>query len=196
MDSQKTHWTIDPNHSEVQFKVKHLAISNVSGTFKLFTGNVQVENENFNNALIHFEIDTNSVDTNNAERDNHLKSPVFFDTENFPKILFEGNLKETDGDFYLEGELTILKTTKNIKLEAQITGIGTGRFGDTRAGFEMNGKINRRDFGLNFGLLTEAGSLVVGEDVKLHFDIQLIRQALPSPQPLKQRYILTLFGKH
>ena len=181
-EGQKTKWTIDRNHSEVQFKVKHLAISNVSGTFKLFSGDVQVENENFNNALIQFELDTNSIDTNNSERDNHLKSPVFFDTENFPKILFDGNLKETEGDFSLEGELTILKTTKNIKLEVQFTGSGTGRFGDTRAGFEINGKINRKDFGLNFGLLTEAGSLVVGEDVKLHFDIQLIRQALPTPQ--------------
>jgi polyisoprenoid-binding protein YceI len=181
-ESKQTNWTIDRNHSEVQFKVKHLAISNVSGTFKLFTGNVQVENDDFNNALIHFEIDTNSIDTNNTERDNHLKSPVFFDTENFPKILFDGNLKETDGDFTLEGQLTILKTTKKVKLEAQLTGVGTGRFGDTRAGFEINGKINRRDFGLNFGLLTEAGSLVVGDDVKLHFDIQLIGEAVPAPQ--------------
>jgi polyisoprenoid-binding protein YceI len=177
--SKKTKWTIDSNHSEVQFKVKHLAISNVSGTFKLFNGDVQTEDENFSNALIHFEIDTNSVDTNNTERDNHLKSPVFFDAENFPKILFDGNLRETDGDFSLEGELTILKTTKNVKLEAQFSGIGEGRFGDKRAGFEVNGKINRKDFGLNFGLLTEAGSLVVGDDVKLHFDIQLIKQAPP-----------------
>ena len=90
MDSQKTHWTIDSNHSEVQFKVKHLAISNVSGTFKLFTGNVQVENENFNNALIHFEIDTNSVDTNNDERDNHLKSPVFLIQKTFRKSCLKG----------------------------------------------------------------------------------------------------------
>jgi polyisoprenoid-binding protein YceI len=178
--SKKTKWAIDANHSEVQFKVKHMAISNVSGTFKLFNGDVQTEDENFSNALIHFEIDTNSVDTNNTERDNHLKSPVFFDAENFPKILFDGNLRETDGDFSLAGELTILKTTKNVKLDAQFSGIGAGRFGDTRAGFEINGKINRRDFGLNFGLLTEAGSLVVGDDVKLHFDIQLIKQAQPQ----------------
>jgi polyisoprenoid-binding protein YceI len=183
-ESKKTNWTIDRNHSEVQFKVKHLAISNVSGTFKLFTGEVQVENESFNNALIHFEIDTNSIDTNNSERDNHLKSPVFFDTENFPKIMFDGNLKETDGDFSLEGQLTILKTTKKVKLEAQLSGIGAGRFGDRRAGFEINGKINRRDFGLNFGLLTETGNLVVGDDVKLHFDIQLVGEAVSSLQAI------------
>jgi polyisoprenoid-binding protein YceI len=180
MDGKKTTWAIDQNHSEVQFKVKHLAISNVSGHFKKFAGDAQAENDNFNNALIHFEIDTNSVDTNNAERDNHLRSPAFFDTENFPKILFNGILKETDGDFNLEGELTILKMTKIIKLEVQFTGSGMGRFGDTRAGFEINGKINRKDFGLNFGLLTEAGNLVVGEDIKLHFDIELIKQELPS----------------
>jgi polyisoprenoid-binding protein YceI len=169
-------WVIDPNHSLVQFKVKHLALSNVSGTFKIFSGNVKTEKEGFNNAEVYFEIDTDSIDTNNSERDSFLKSPQFFNAEIFPKISFNGSLQEDGDTFQLLGELTILETTKNIKMATEYTGLATGRFGDTRAGFEVNGKINRKEFGLNFNLLTEAGSLVVGEEIKLHFDIQLIRQ--------------------
>jgi polyisoprenoid-binding protein YceI len=172
----KQKWTVDPNHSEVQFKVKHLAISNVAGTFKIFNGDVQTENEDFNNAEIRFEIDANSVDTNNDTRDTDLKSPSFLDTQKFPNIIFNGSLKKINDDYKLEGDLKILETTKIIEMDVEYTGIGKGRFGDTRAGFEVNGKISRKEFGLTFGLLTEAGSLVVGEEIKLHFDIQLIKQ--------------------
>jgi polyisoprenoid-binding protein YceI len=177
-NSTNTFWTIDPMHSVAQFKVKHLAVSNVTGNFNIFKGNLETENENFNNAKINFEIDTNSVDTNNGERDNHLKSEIFFNSEQFPKILFNGLLQKTDDSFELIGDLTILETTKKIELNAAFTGVGQGRFGDTRAGFEIDGKLNRKDYGLNFGLLTDMGSLVVGEEVKLHFDIQVIKQAV------------------
>jgi len=172
----KTIWTIDHNHSIVQFKVKHLAVSNVSGNFNAFSGNLETDNETFADSAIYFEIDTNSVDTNNSERDGHLRSPHFFDAAKFPKITFKGTLQNAAGEFLLVGELTILETTKTVNLNVEFTGTGTGRFGDTRAGFEINGKLNRKDYGLNFGLLTEAGSLVVGEEIKLHCDIQLIRQ--------------------
>ncbi len=175
-EKAKSNWTIDPNHSEIQFKVKHLAISNVSGTFKVFSGVVKSGSEDFNNAEINFEIDTNSIDTNNTGRDNHLKSPTFFDAQKFPKILFNGFIQKQDDDYKLEGDLTILETSKSFKMNVEFTGIGTGRFGDIRAGFEVSGKINRKDFGLSFGLLTEAGSLVMGEEVKLHGDIQIIKQ--------------------
>ena len=171
-------WTIDPVHSIVQFKVKHLAISNVTGNFKSFKGEFQTDNEDFNGAIIHFEIDTNSVSTNNKERDNHLKSDAFFDCEKFPKILFEGSLRKSEDDFELIGALTMLETTKTVKLIAEHTGSGQGRFGDTRAGFEIDGKLHRKEYGLNFGLLTDTGNLIVGEEVKLHFDIQLIKQSL------------------
>ena len=172
----KAKWKIDPNHSEVQFKVKHLMVSNISGTFKLFNGEVQSESEDFNNAEISFEIETNSIYTNQEERDTHLKSPLFLDTNKFPKIIFNGSLKKKDSNYELEGELTLCAVKKVVRMEAEFTGIGKGRFGDIRAGFEVNGTINRKDFGLNFNLLTEAGSLVVGEEIKLHFDIQLIKQ--------------------
>lgn len=173
---EKAKWKIDPNHSEVQFKVKHLMISNVSGTFKVFNGDVESENDDFNNAKITFEIDTNSIDTNQAERDTHLKSPLFLDTEKFPKILFDGSLQKKSDHYELNGALTLCAVTKNIKMEVEFTGTGKGRFGETRAGFEVNGKINRKDFGLNFKLLTDTGSVVVGEEIKLHFDVQLLKQ--------------------
>lgn len=171
-----SNWKVDHNHSEVQFKVKHLAISNVSGTFKIFNGSVEAENPDFSNAKIKFEIDTNSIHTNNLERDGFLQSPNFLNIEKFPKISFIGILKKFNGDFKLEGELTILATTKRIVMNAEQTGEGVGRFDDIRAGLEVNGKINRKDFGLELGLLTETGNLVVGEEIKLHFDIQIIKQ--------------------
>ncbi|HXB13488.1 MAG TPA: YceI family protein [Bacteroidia bacterium] len=173
----KTKWAVDPNHSEVQFKVKHLMISNVSGTFKIFKGEVESESEDFNNAQIRFEVDTNSIDTNHEERNGHLKSPLFLNTEKFPRILFEGILKKKDENYELDGEITLCGVKKGLKLEVEHTGIGMGRFGDTRAGFEVNGKINRKDFGMNMALATEAGNLVVGEEIKLHFDIELLKQA-------------------
>jgi polyisoprenoid-binding protein YceI len=174
-DNIKTTWTIDPNHSEVQFKVKHLMISNVSGTFNTFSGNVQNESNDFNNAEIHFEIDSNSVDTNLAERDSHLKSPLFLDVEKYPTITFHGFLHKKDSRYTLEGDLTLCAVKKPVTLDVDLNGTGEGRFGDTRAGFEANGKINRKDFGIHFSLLTEAGNMVVGEDINLHFDIQLLR---------------------
>jgi len=169
-------WTVDTNHSQVQFRVKHLGIANVAGTFKTFKGEVQTENEDFNPAEISFEIEAASLDTKLEERDNFLKSPQFLDIQNFPKILFTGILKRDSGKDEIEGELTIRDTKRIVKLEAEFTGIGQGRFNDIRAGFEVTGKINRKDFGLTFNIFTEAGSLVIGEEVKLHFDIELIKQ--------------------
>ena len=173
--SQK--WVIDPNHSQVQFKVKHLMISTVSGTFKKFSGEALAESEDFNNTKVHFEIDTNSIDTNHEERDGHLKSPLFLNTAQYPKITFEGLLQKSGDNYKLAGNLTLCAVTKSITMDVEHTGMGKGRFNDTRAGFEANGKINRKDFGLNFALMTEAGNLVVGEEIKLHLDVQLIQQA-------------------
>lgn len=171
-----TVWAIDPIHSVVQFKVKHLAISNVTGNFNVFEGDFNTENKDFDDANIHFEMDTDSVNTNNKERDNHLKSDAFFDSQRFPKILFEGSLQKSEDDLEVIGQLTMLKTTKTIKLVAEHTGNGEGRFGDLRVGFEIDGKLNRKDYGLNFDILTSTGNLIVGEEIKLHFDIQLVKQ--------------------
>jgi polyisoprenoid-binding protein YceI len=170
-------WTIDTGHSEVQFKVKHLAISNIAGTFKMFSGNVKSGNEDFNNAEVECIIDADSLDTNNVQRDKDLKSDVFLDTQRFPTITFVGTLKKNAGDYVLTGDLTIRGIVKKVALPTEFTGIGIGRFNDERAGFEVDGKINRKDFGLTWNMLTETGGLIVGEDIKLHFDIELTKQA-------------------
>jgi polyisoprenoid-binding protein YceI len=175
-NTNKTNWAIDANHSQIQFKVKHLMISNVSGTFKKFSGTVSSPNNDFTDAEINFEIDSNSVDTNQPERDTHLKSPLFLNTEKFPQIIFKGQLQKTNGAHQLVGNLTLCDATKNISMPVTFNGIGIGRFNDTRAGFELNSTINRKDFGLNFSLLTDTGSIVVGEEIKLYMDIQLIQQ--------------------
>jgi polyisoprenoid-binding protein YceI len=165
-------WIIDAGHSEIQFKVKHLAISNVAGTFKMFKG--EVEGENFDNAKVQCIIDVSSLDTNNAQRDKDLKSDVFFDAQQFPVITFDGLLLKDE----LVGELTIRGVVKRVTMNASFTGTGKGRFNDERAGFEVDGKINRKDFGLSFNMLTETGSFVVGEEIKLHFDVEIIKQTL------------------
>ena len=173
----KTKWIVDPKHSEVQFKVRHLAISNVSGTFKIFQGEVQSEGDDFNNASIHFEMESDSIDTNLPERDGFLKSDNFLNIQKFPKLIFDGKLLKKEESYELDGELTIRETKKGIKMEVEHTGRGMGRFNDYRAGFELNGKISRKDFGLVFNMVTEAGSLIMGEEIKLHCDIEIIRQA-------------------
>jgi polyisoprenoid-binding protein YceI len=173
--AEKTKWIIDPGHSEVQFKIKHLGITNVNGKFNTFQGEALCTNEDFSNTEIHAVIQAGSIDTNNAQRDTHLKSPDFFDAEKFPIIKFDGRLRKDDDDYVLAGELTIRETKKSVELKAEFSGTETGRFGDKRAGFEVTGKINRKDFGLTWNILAEGGGFVVGEDIKLHFDIQLVK---------------------
>lgn len=166
-----TQWNIDPGHSQIGFKVKHLGIANVSGYFRKFSGTVQAANDDFKNATVSFTLEVQSIDTNNAERDGHLTSPIFFDAAQFPTISFNGVLANDT----LTGDLTILHTTRPVSLQVEHTGTGIGRFNDHRAGFELSGKVNRKDFGLTFHLLNEAGNLIVGDDVKLSGEIELIR---------------------
>jgi len=172
-----TKWLIDTGHSQVQFKVKHLAIANVAGTFKMFKGEVQTINGDFGDAKVSCIIDAASIDTNNERRDNDLRSQDFFNTAQFPEIIFEGQLIKKDNTYELAGNLTIRGIVRHAVMAAQYTGAGKGRFGDSRAGFEITGKVNRKDFGLSWNLLTETGSFVIGEEIKLSFDIELILQA-------------------
>ncbi len=172
----KTTWGIDPTHTEVQFKVKHLVISTVTGFFKKFSGSVESETEDFDGATVTFNIDANSIDTNQADRDNHLKSADFFSTEQYPSLDFTGTLKKVKGeDFKLTGPLTLRGTTKNIELDVEFGGIMVDPWGNTKAGFEINGKFNRKDFGLSWNALTEAGGMVVSEEVKLHINVELAK---------------------
>lgn len=171
-------WNIDPMHSEVLFKVKHLVISTVTGNFKNYEGTITTKSENnFDDADVAFSLDVNSISTNQTDRDNHLKSPEFFDAEKFSKIKFtNGKLLKKDGDNYsLNGHLTIKETTQPVSLDVTLGGISKDSYGNTKAGFEINGKINRKDFGITWNALTEAGGLTVSEDVKLDINIQVAK---------------------
>ena len=180
MDNQvatKTRWAIDPSHSEVQFKVKHLVISTVTGYFKEFNGSFEA-GENFENADINFEIKTDSINTNNADRDAHLKSDDFFNAEQFPSITFKGISfeKKSEDEYTLNGDLTIRDNTNPISLNVEFGGIMVDPYGQTKAGFEITGKLNRKDYGLTWGAVTEAGGVVVGDDIKLHVNVQFTKQ--------------------
>lgn len=173
----KTTWGIDTTHSEVQFKVKHLVIATVTGSFKKFSGSVETENENdFDNATVTFSIDANSIDTNQPDRDKHLKSPDFFNAEEFPTIDFSGKLKKVGENIYvLNGPLNIRGNSKAIDLNVEYGGTIKDPWGNIKAGFEISGKINRKEFGLTWNAATETGGLVVGDDVKLHINVELAK---------------------
>ncbi|MEI9919379.1 MAG: YceI family protein [Bacteroidota bacterium] len=173
----KTKWGVDASHSEVQFKVKHLVISTVTGFFKKFTGGIESESDDFNGAKVNFSIDVNSIDTNVTDRDGHLKSPDFFAAEQYPTIEFKNGVlkKKSDDEYTLKGDLTIRNTTLPVELAVNFNGIAADPWGNTRAGFEINGKVNRKDFGLGWGAVTEAGNIVVADDVKLHFNVEVIK---------------------
>ncbi len=171
-----TKWGIDTTHTEVQFKVKHLVIATVTGTFKKFSGSVESETEDFDGASVNFSLDVTSIDTNQADRDAHLKSPDFFAAEQYPTVDFTGILKNISGnDFKLDGELTMRGTTKSVVLDVEFGGIMVDPWGNTKAGFEINGKVNRKDFGLSWNAITEAGGMVVSEEVKLHINAELAK---------------------
>lgn len=174
-----TKWAIDTAHSEINFKVKHLVISTVTGKFKAFDASVETDNEDFEDAAITFEADVNSIDTNNADRDAHLKSDDFFNAEEHPKLAFEStSFKHLgEGQYKLLGNLTIRGNTKPVELDAVYGGTVTDPYGNTKAGFEVTGKINRKEFGLKWNGVTEAGNLVVSEDVKLDLNVQFTEEA-------------------
>jgi len=174
-----TTWVIDPTHSEVQFKVKHLMITTVTGSFNIFNASVQTEDEDFSKAKISFTADVDSISTGNADRDGHLKTADFFDAAAYPQIKFVATKYENvdnDGSYELYGDLTLHGVTKNIKLDVEFGGVVEDAYGNTKAGFTINGKINRKDFGLAWSAVTEAGGVVVSDEVRIASEIQLIKQ--------------------
>lgn len=172
-------YKIDGAHSEVSFKVKHLMITNVTGNFTKFDGTMESSKDDFSDAVISFEADVASISTNNEQRDGHLKGDDFFAADQFPKLTFTSTeLKKTGDDEYkLIGDLTIRGTTKKIELAVEYGGSTTDPYGQFKVGFEVNGKINRKDFGLVWSAVTEAGSVMLSDEVKLLLSIQFIKQA-------------------
>ncbi|MCR9080939.1 MAG: YceI family protein [Cyclobacteriaceae bacterium] len=169
-------WVIDPTHSEVSFKVKHLVISTVTGFFKKFEGAAESESDDFDGASVSFTADIDSIDTNQGDRDNHLKSADFFDAANHPKLSFSGRISKNGGDYQLVGDLEIRGTKKEVTLDVDFGGVAGDPYGQTKAGFEIEGKINRKEFGLTWSAVTEAGSVVVSDQVRLMLSVQLVKQ--------------------
>lgn len=173
-----TQWSLDPTHSELQFKVKHLMITTVTGDFKNLSASLTAESDDFENAKVTFEAQTEAINTGNTDRDNHLKSGDFFDAAQFPKITFESSAFKKDSDDYtLEGNLTIKGISKPVKLNVEFGGIATDPWGNVKAGFTINGKINRTDFGLTWNAALETGGVMVSEEVRILGELQFVKQA-------------------
>ncbi len=174
----KTLWNVDTMHSEITFKVKHLVISTVTGKFNVFDASLEADGDDFENAVINFSTDIDSIDTGVADRDAHLKSDDFFGAEQFPKMSFNSTAfdKVDQGTFKLTGNLTIRDITKEVTLDVDHGGVVVDPYGQTKAGFDLTGTINRKEFGLQWSAVTEAGSIVVGDEVKLQLSVQLVRQ--------------------
>lgn len=175
----RTKWIVDPAHSEIQFKVKHLMITTVTGYFRNFNIEVETEEEDFTKAgSIIFTANADSIDTSNSQRDTHLKSDDFFNAEKFRTIKFVGKSFTRTGDQYeLKGDLTIRDITKPMTLEVEYGGIVTDPYGQTKAGFTVDGRIKRKEFNLMWDAVTEAGQVVVSNDIKIHCEVQLVKQA-------------------
>jgi polyisoprenoid-binding protein YceI len=172
-------WVADPMHSEVQFKVKHLMITTVTGYFQQFQVEAETADDQFTSAeSVIFTADVNSISTNNEQRDTHLKSADFFDAENHGEIRFVATDYENVGgnDYRLHGNLTIRGISKPVTVNVEFGGIVVDPYGQTKAGFTVTGKISRKEFGLTWNAVTEAGSVVVSDEIKLNAEIQLVKQ--------------------
>jgi len=172
-----TKWTLDPGHSEIGFKVKHMMITNVSGSFGKFDGKVETSGTDFSTAKIEFTADIDSITTKNADRDTHLKSADFFDAANHPQLKFVSTRIDAlaDDSYTVQGDLTIRGVTRPIKLKAELGGIGKDPWGNEKAGFTITGKIIRTDYKLNWNAALEAGGVLVADEVKINAEIQLIK---------------------
>ncbi|MGZ5188634.1 MAG: YceI family protein [Kaistella sp.] len=166
-----TKWNLDPTHSEITFKVRHMMISNVKGEFRSFNVDLESDDDNFKNVKATATIDTSSISTNNTDRDNHLKSAEFFNAEAHPQITFETDSLNDD----VTGNLTINGVTKPVKLDVDFGGINVDPWGNTKAGFSFEGKIKRSDFGLNWNAALEAGGVMVSDEVKIAGELQFVK---------------------
>ncbi len=171
---KNTNWTLDTVHSEIAFKIKHMMISTVTGHFEDFQATAKTDGDDFKDAEFNFSAKTESINTKNKDRDTHLKSDDFFNAAQFPELTFVS--KSFDGD-KLVGDLTIRDITKEVTLDASFNGVAVDPYGQTKAGLEANGEINRKDFNLTWGAVTEAGSVVVSDKVRLVIDLQFTKEA-------------------
>ena len=174
--ANQTKWVIDPTHSELLFKVKHLMITNVKGEFRKFDASILANGDDFSQAKVSATVDADSVFTNNDDRDKHLKSEDFFDVENHKTLHFEGTSFEKldDNNYKLKGNLTIIGTSKEVTLDVEYGGTAVDPWGNKKAGFSISGKINRKDWGLNWNAALEAGGVMVSDAVKINAEVQFV----------------------
>jgi polyisoprenoid-binding protein YceI len=173
--AQQTAWKFDKAHSQIQFTVTHLVISEVTGSFQNFDGTVRTKDEDFSTAEIEFTIQTKSINTGIEKRDNHLRSDDFFNAEKFPQITFKSKSMKKVGDnrYKLVGDLTIRDVTKEVELDVVHGGIIDDGYGNRKAGFNLTGTVNRFDYNLKWNALIEAGGAVVGPEVKIICNVEL-----------------------
>lgn len=178
---QQAKWAFDPSHSKIGFSVRHFGITETDGFFREFTGNVQTEKEDFSDLKVNMTVQINSIDTNDVQRDTHLKADDFFNAEKFPEMKFESTELEATAktnEYKLHGNLTIRDVTKPVIFDLEFAGIvPKDPFGNTKAGFFVSGTINRQDYGLSFNVLLGTGNLAVSDKVKLNIPIQLLKVA-------------------
>ncbi|MGY3052840.1 polyisoprenoid-binding protein YceI [Pedobacter sp. UYEF25] len=174
MINSKT-WAIDPMHSKVLFKIKHLVISTVTGSFRKFEGQIISQGKDFNDAKVSLNIGVKSVDTNQTQRDQHLQGDDFFEADKYPSINFESTSFETMGgdNYKMQGNLTMKGVTKPVSLDVAYGGSEDNGHGVLKHGFEITGVVNRKEFGMTWNKLTDAGGLGLGEDIKLSANIQV-----------------------
>lgn len=174
----QTTWTVDNTHSTVKFAVSHLVITDVEGSFKVYSGTLQFPGTDLTNASVEFFVDVNSIDTGNEMRDNHLKTDDFFNAAQYPKMTFKSvSWKKIDEKNYeLIGDLTIRNVTKRVPFKVTYNGMMKDPYGNTKAGFKATAVINRFDYGLKFNAVTEAGGAVVGKDVVITLNLQFVQQ--------------------
>jgi len=168
-----TQWNLDLTHSEINFKVRHMMISNVKGAFTKFDATVEAEDDQFTNTKVTATIDTDSITTNNTDRDAHLKNADFFNVAQYPSITFESNALNNE----VTGNLTINGVTKPVKLAVEFGGTNVDPWGNTKAGFSFEGKISRQDFGLSWNAALETGGVMVSDEVKISGELQFVKQA-------------------
>ena len=178
-----TKWILDPTHSDLGFKIKHLMITNISGSFKTFQAEAKTEGEDFSTAKINVTVDMASISTNNEHRDAHLRNADFFEVEKHPELTFSSSKIEAidSNTFALYGELTLKGVTKPVKLDVEFSDVTKDPWGGERAGFTITGKIKRSDWGINFNSVLETGGLALGDEVKINAEIQMVKQLVGVP---------------
>ncbi|MFM2228710.1 MAG: hypothetical protein RL664_2053 [Bacteroidota bacterium] len=171
-------WNIDPSHSEIGFKVRHMMITNVNGVFNSYTATMAADAADFSDSELSFDADIDSVNTRNEQRDGHLKSPEFFDVEKFPKLSFKSSsfTKTGDGQYAMKGMLNMHGIEKEVSMNVEFTGTVVDPWGQVKAGFEITGALNRSEYGLTWNATSEDGSIVLDEVIKLALNVQMIKQ--------------------